>query len=135
MCIVPSLPESVHLRTWVSGESAGGTWSIFGYGWAAEGLKPSPCLGQNNPKIHALFGTTLEDKRQNASRFCFKAILILATVVEQIQEKSHCFVYLDYEQNSSSKSDQSVQAIPCWQTHTELYTMFRADSNEIIHPV
>ena len=25
--------------------------------WAAEGLKPWPCLGQKNPKVHALFNT------------------------------------------------------------------------------
>ena len=114
--IVSSLPESVHLRTQASGESARGggeggcTWPIFGYGWAAEGLKPWPCLEQKK------FSNTY-------------------LVWDNPGGKSHCFVYLDYEQNSSSKSYQSVQAIPCWQTHTELYTLFRTDSNDIIHPV
>ena len=36
-----------------------GTRPIFGYRWAAEGLKPWPCLGQKIPKIHTLFRTTL----------------------------------------------------------------------------
>ena len=124
---------STYSGEWGECPGGGGTWPIFTYGWAAEGLKPWPCLGQKNPKIHVLFGTTLEDKGKNASRFCFKAILILATVVEQIHEKSHCFVYLDHEQNSSSKSDQSVQAIPCLgQTHTRLYTLFRTERSKTI---
>ena len=75
MCIFPSLPESVHLRTQASGESSGGggyLTNIWVSGWAAEGLEPWPGLGQKNPKIHALFGTTLEDIGQNASRFCLK---------------------------------------------------------------
>ena len=28
-----------------------------------------------------------------------------------------------------------MQAIPCWQTHTKLYTLFRKDLHEIIYPV
>ena len=36
----------------------GSTRLIFGYRWAAEGLKPWPCLGQKIPKIHTLFRTT-----------------------------------------------------------------------------
>ena len=36
----------------------GGTRPIFGYGWAAEGLKPWPCLGQKIPEIHILFRKT-----------------------------------------------------------------------------
>ena len=35
-----------------------GTRLIFGYRWAAEGLKPWPCLGQKIPKIRTLFRTT-----------------------------------------------------------------------------
>ena len=66
MCIFPSLPESVHLRTQASGESSGGGGGYFTNiwvsGWAAEGLEPWPGLGQKNPKIHALFGT--KDKMQ-----------------------------------------------------------------------
>ena len=36
----------------------GGTRPIFGYGWAAEGLKPWPCLGQKILEIHILFRKT-----------------------------------------------------------------------------
>ena len=36
------------------GGGGGGTRPIFEYGWAAQGLKPWPCLGQKNPKIHTL---------------------------------------------------------------------------------
>ena len=35
-----------------------GTQPIFGYRQTAEGLKPWPCLGQKNPKIHILLRTT-----------------------------------------------------------------------------
>ena len=40
------------------GGGGGGTRLIFGYRWAAEGLKPWPCLGQKIPKIRTLFRTT-----------------------------------------------------------------------------
>ena len=35
-----------------------GTQPIFGYEWAAEGLKPWPCLRKKIPKIHTLFRKT-----------------------------------------------------------------------------
>ena len=36
----------------------GGSWPIFGYRLPAEDLKPWPCLGPKNAKIHTLFRTT-----------------------------------------------------------------------------
>lgn len=36
----------------------GGTPPMFGKSWAAEGLRPWPCSGQTNPKIHTLLWTT-----------------------------------------------------------------------------
>ena len=99
------------------GECPGGTSPIFGYGWAAEGLKRWPCLGQKNPKIHALFGPTLEDTGQNASRFCFKAILILATVVEQI----HVKVIALYAW-TTNKIHLSNQINPCRQYPVDRFT-------------
>ena len=41
-----------------SGGGGRGTQPIFGYGWAAEGLKLWPCLGQKIPKIHTVLRTT-----------------------------------------------------------------------------
>ena len=57
----------------------GGTRPVFGYSWAAEGLKPWLCLGQKNPKIHTLHGkisSTLLPclgKRTKCTPSCFKA--------------------------------------------------------------
>lgn len=42
------------------GRRGAGTRPIFGYGWAAEGLKPCPREGQKNPKIFTLFRTKEE---------------------------------------------------------------------------
>ena len=42
----------------IPGGGGGCTRPIFGYGWATEGLKPWPCLGQKIPKIHTLFRKT-----------------------------------------------------------------------------
>ena len=41
-----------------SGGGGRGTQPIFGYGWAAEGLKLWPCLGQKIPKIYTVLRTT-----------------------------------------------------------------------------
>ena len=147
MCIFPSLPESVHLRSQASWESSGGgggyLTNIWVSGWAAEGLEPWPGLGQKNPKIHALFGTTLEDIGQNASRFCFKAILILATVVEQIHEKVTALytwttnkIHLENQINPCKQypvDRLTRNCIPCLgQTHTRLYTLFRTERSKTI---
>ena len=134
---------STYSGEWGECRGGGGTWPIFGYGWAAEGLKPWPCLGQKNPKIHALFGTTLEDKGQNASRFYFKAILILATVVKQIHVKviglytwTANKIYLSNQINPCRQypvDRLTRNCIPCLgQTHTKLYTLFRTERSKTI---
>ena len=48
---------SVYWWRWWGG-GGGSTRQKFGYRWAAEALKPGPCLGQKIPKIHALLRRT-----------------------------------------------------------------------------
>jgi len=65
-----------------TGQIRRGTRPIIGFGWAAEGLKPWPFLGEKNPKIHTLFTTTTsillpclgQRKRTKCTPFSFKAI-------------------------------------------------------------
>ena len=63
-----------------AGEGGRGTRPIFGYRWDAKGLKPWPCLGQKNPKIHTLFRITRSIlllclwQRTKWTRSCIKAI-------------------------------------------------------------
>ena len=71
---------------------------IFGYRWAAEGLKPWPFLGQKIPKMRTPFSTTpsilLPCLGQNRANLL--SLIVIA------------FVYLEYKQNSSREVSWSI---------------------------
>ena len=55
---------------------------------------------------------------------------------EQIHVKAIAFVNLEYEQNSSSKSNQSCRQYPVDRlTGNYIRTLIRTDSHEIMHSV
>ena len=85
------------------GGGGGSTRHIFGYRWAADALKPWPCLGQKIPKIHALFRRTPSillpclGRKTNVCRLVLSHLLAIA--IEQIRVTVIGFVY----QNSSGQ--------------------------------
>ena len=85
------------------GGGGGSTRQIFGYRWAADALKPWPCLGQKIPKIHALFRSTPSillpclGRKTNVCRLVLSHLLTIA--IEQIRVTVIGFVY----QNSSGQ--------------------------------
>ena len=85
------------------GGGGGSTRHIFGYRWAADALKPWPCLGQKIPKIHALFRSTPSillpclGRKTNVCRLVLSHLLTIA--IEQIRVTVIGFVY----QNSSGQ--------------------------------
>ena len=85
------------------GGGGGSTRQIFGYRWAADALKPWPCLGQKIPKIHALFRSTPSillpclGRKTNVCRLVLSHLLAIA--IEQIRVTVIGFVY----QNSSGQ--------------------------------
>ena len=98
------------------------------------------CLGQKIPKIPTLFRTTPSiflpwlGQRSKCTPPCFQCDL-LAIPIEKIHVMVFAFVYLEYKQNSSSKSNPSCRQypvdrltrnyIPCLgKTYTRLYTLF-----------
>ena len=85
------------------GGGGGSTRKIFGYRWAADALKPWPCLGQKVPKIHALFRSTPSillpclGRKTNVCRLVLSHLLAIA--IERIRVTVIGFVY----QNSSGQ--------------------------------
>ena len=79
------------------GGGGGSTRQIFGYRWAADALKPWPCLGQKIPKIHALFRSTPSilllclGRKTNVCRLVLSHLLTIA--IEQIRVTVIGFVY------------------------------------------
>ena len=73
-----------------------GARPIFGYRWAAEGLKPWPCLGQKILKMHTLFRTTPSilvpclGQRTKCRPCCLKVIYWQLQLRKSCY--SHCFL-------------------------------------------
>ena len=115
------------------GGGGGSTRKIFGYRWAADALKPWPCLGQKIPKIHALFRSTPSillpclGRKTNVCRLVLSHLLAIA--IEQIRVTVIGFVYQNssrqysvnrHTQNYIPFSGQRGQKayIPCPVAHT-----------------
>ena len=97
----------------VLSDSRGGTRQISGYRWAAEGLKPWPCLGQKIPKIHTLFRTT-------------PSILVpcLGQLPQLLLEQTstnhaHCF------------GQTCAKLYTLFRTRAKLYTLFRTERTQL----
>ena len=115
------------------GGGGGSTRKIFGYRWAAEALKPWPCLGQKIPKIHALFRSTpsilLPCLGRKTNVCCLVLSHLLTIAIEQIRVTVIGFVYQNssrqysvnrHTQNYIPFSGQRGQKayIPCPVAHT-----------------
>ena len=106
---------------------------IFGHRWAADALRPWPCLGQKIPKIHALFWSTPSillpclGRKTNVCRLVLSHLLAIA--IEKIRITVIGFVYQNssrqysvnrHTQNYIPFSGQRGQKpyIPCRVAHT-----------------
>ena len=115
------------------GGGGGSTRQIFGYRWAADALKPWPCLGQKIPKIHALFRSTDSillpclGRKTSVCRLVLGHLLAIA--IEQIRVTVIGFVYQNssgqysvnrHTQNYIPFSGQRVKKpyVPCPVAHT-----------------
>ena len=101
----------------------GSTRPIFGYWWAAQGLKPLPCLGQKIPKINTLF-TAIPSillpclgQWSKSTPSCFKV------VYWQLEKNKHCFCLIGVQTKLIQQIKSIVQAIPFRENHTKLYSL------------
>ena len=121
--IADTLKKTSHLnngpKVWPR-STGGGTWPMFGYRGAAEGLKTWSCLGQKKSKIHTLSRTTPS---------------ILGPCLGQRT------FYIDWwpakDRQISDLRYMAKYRIKPYLTTTivHYHTLFRTDSHKIIYPV
>ena len=112
----------------MSREGGRSTRPIFGYWWAAQGLKPWPCLGQKIPKINTLF-TAIPSillpclgQWSKSTPSCFKAVHC-GNCKRTNSGYSHCFCLIGVQAKFIQQIKSIVHAIPFRENHTKLYSL------------